>query len=741
MYHMSIRIKALIIIGFTMVGTLCLLYYVANHILLSSFSDLENRDVQEDVRRASNAIATQLQTMEHTAKDWGYWDETYQFMQDGNDEYVSDNLTFETMANLDLDMMVFVDPTASIKYARVVDLESGNDAVFPETFRNYMTPQSPLLMTTDMEAITKGLVEVEPHRYMLIVSAQILTNDATGPSAGTLILGRYLNDARVRDLTTTTRLDFTLIPAQSSQGTQLHVETYSSPFELDTPDVFTLNNKENVGVVGLSDLNGEPALIIELHAERDIYGYGQETFRIMFGVLMIIELIAAAGMLFLLEKSVLARLSDLGESVSQISESDDVTISISGTDEIAKLGSVINTMLTTLRESKAKLNLANQTLELKVVERTQQLEQSYNHTEAILASSSDALVTTDENGVITQINPAFALLFGYEDNEAHSLHVRNVVTDESFDVLREQMDKMVLDRKSRRIDVTARCKDGTVFNAEVALSVLISDDNAVFGSVASIRDISQHKMIEDNLREALAKERELRDLKTRFISMASHEFRTPLAIIQASVELMHYYHEKLTDPQKADHFDKIVHQIKHMTDLLDQVLTMNRHDFGDLDYNPVPTDLDALCREIVDDFKLATNATHGQTYSISGQVSNVMVDPSLIRHALSNLLSNGIKYSPENSTIDMKVIFEEYRTVIKVSDQGIGIPLKDQKYLFQPFHRAQNVGTIPGTGLGLPITKQAVELHGGSITYESEEGIGTTFTIILPHVAIEEPVI
>lgn len=729
---MSIRTKAFVIIGLILIGALLFQYYVANHILLSSFNDLEKQEVQENVQRAGNAVGEQLTSMEQTVKDWAYWDETYLFMQDNNEDYVVDNLAFDTLANLDLDMMLFVNTNTSIHHVKIVDLGSGDDLALPEQLNSYIYPQSQLLPSSELLDVTKGLLEVEPETYMLVVAAQILTNDSTGPSQGYLILGRYLNPQRIAAFTETTRLNFTFLPANSSEGRKYAEDIYASPFNLNTPMVTVLNSKENIGTIGLSDVFGQPAVILKLAAERDIYQHGRSTFLILFGLMMAIMVIGAIVLMFLLEKVVLARLSHLSEMVSQISDRDDITISVTGNDEIATLGKVVDTILKGLHESKSKLHVANQTLESKVVERTKQLEQSIKYTEAILDSSSDALVSTDNDGCIIQINPAFTLLFGYTDSEVKTLHIWDIVTQESIETLRQNIHNMVHDRQSRRIEVMAKRQDGTTFNADFAISVLITGDDLVFGGVASIRDISQQKLIEDNLRDALAKERELRDLKSRFISMASHEFRTPLAVIQASTDILNYYSEQLNSTQKSEHFDKIFHQIQHMADLLDQVLTLNRQDFREVDFHPVPTNLDTLCQEIVDDFKLATNATHGQRYACLGESKPIMVDPSLIRHAINNLVSNGVKYSPKGSTIDMKLIYKERQVEISVSDQGIGIPEQDRKYLFQPFHRAQNVGTIQGTGLGLSITKQAIEMHGGTISVESQEGVGTTFSVTIP---------
>ncbi len=242
----------------------------------------------------------------------------------------------------------------------------------------------------------------------------------------------------------------------------------------------------------------------------------------------------------------------------------------------------------------------------------------------------------------------------------------------------------------------------------------------------------------EELSQALAQERELNELKTRFISLVSHEFRTPLTTILSSAELLEHYGARWPDERKLTHLQRIEEAVRRMTALVDDVLTLGRTEAGRLTYEPRPLDLVGFCRELVDEFQLGMGAQHRLVLELVSSESEqegtmpVVMDPQLVRHILANLLSNAIKYSPIGSQVRLTVRMAGEQAIFQVTDEGIGIPAADLPRLFEPFHRAGNVGATSGTGLGLSIVKRMVELCGGTIGVASEEGHGSTFTVALP---------
>lgn len=250
--------------------------------------------------------------------------------------------------------------------------------------------------------------------------------------------------------------------------------------------------------------------------------------------------------------------------------------------------------------------------------------------------------------------------------------------------------------------------------------------------IAEGRNISDRKKAEAEMLKSLAKERELNQLKSQFVSMVSHEFRNPLSTILASASLLYEFSYKMTEEQKKKRYERIKGAINQMLHLLDEILLFGRGEVGKLKYEAEPLDLEFFCRDITETLQLNTNNQHKIIFTSQGECNQVEMDATLLQHIFTNLLSNAIKYSPNGGLIRFDLVCENGIGTFKIQDQGIGIPVKDQQHLFETFHRASNVSGIQGTGLGLAIVKNCVDLHGGQIQVETEEGVGTTFTVKLP---------
>ncbi|MBZ8182496.1 hybrid sensor histidine kinase/response regulator [Oscillatoria salina] len=233
--------------------------------------------------------------------------------------------------------------------------------------------------------------------------------------------------------------------------------------------------------------------------------------------------------------------------------------------------------------------------------------------------------------------------------------------------------------------------------------------------------------------EELAKAQEINQLKSEFVSMLSHDFRNPLTTILLSTGLLEDSDNQLTNEKKITLFQLIRSASNNMARLLDEVLLLGKADSGKLKFQPNLLDIEQFCCKLVEELKLSINHKElNLVFASQGKFDRGLWDENLLRHILNNLLANAIKYSGEGGTIRFELISSEETVILRIQDWGIGIPTEDQKHLFEPFHRANNVGKIPGTGLGLAIVKMCVEAHQGKITFESDEGVGTTFTVKLP---------
>ena len=244
--------------------------------------------------------------------------------------------------------------------------------------------------------------------------------------------------------------------------------------------------------------------------------------------------------------------------------------------------------------------------------------------------------------------------------------------------------------------------------------------------------IREGKQAEDEIRRALQEEKELGELKSRFVSMASHEFRTPLTTIRTAIEILERYGDVASEAKKSEYFQRIRTAIQNINQLVEDVLIIGKAEAGKLEFNPEWLDLELLCREIIEEIRLGINTHHTIDFTQVGHAQQINVDPKLLRSILTNLLSNAVKYSTEGTIIRFELAYTGQSVRFEIQDQGIGIPVDDQSRLFELFHRARNVDKIRGTGLGLAIVKQCVVLHQGQITFTSQENVGTTFCVELP---------
>lgn len=371
-------------------------------------------------------------------------------------------------------------------------------------------------------------------------------------------------------------------------------------------------------------------------------------------------------------------------------------------------------------------------LEQRVMERTAQLDHAKDRMEAILNSSSDVIILCRLDGTIDQANPAFDRTFECQPEEVLFRRLANLVAPPQAPSLELAFEMVIKTRRPQRLEITALCKEDATFDMDMVLSPIVEQDGQLSGVICSLRDITERKRMEVWLRQMLQREMELNELKSRYVSMAAHDLRNPLAAIQTAVNFIERYSGHLTEERKQAKYHEIYHSIKTMVELLDDTLTIGQVESGKLKFEPKPLDLIALCFELAAEAQQATGAMQRVQFAHQDIPDMVCMDAKLLRHILGNLLSNAIKYSPADSAVTFEAQGGPGTITFCVQDKGIGIPRSERARMFETFYRADNVGTTPGTGLGLAIVKQSVDLHGGTITFESEENVGTTFTAVIP---------
>ena len=390
-----------------------------------------------------------------------------------------------------------------------------------------------------------------------------------------------------------------------------------------------------------------------------------------------------------------------------------------------------------VEERTASLQAANEQLQREIAERKlaeENLQTSEEHFRQLAENIHEVFWLSDpRNSRTIYVSPAYEEVW---DRTCKSLYEQ----PESF------LDAIYHEDRNRLIDFLEEQKRGE--RSETTYRIVqsngsirwirdrcfpIKDSSGQLYRVAGIaEDITSYKQAEIEIINALEKQKELNILKSGFLSTSSHEFRTPLATIVSSTELLEYYGDKLAEEKKQKLFDQVRTATKRMIELLDNVLTINKVEGGKLEVTPKVLDLEQFCRKLVGEMQLVAGDKHEIVFAYLGDCSKAFMDEKLLQHIFSNLLSNAIKYSPRGGTVYFELDCSQEGAVFKIKDSGIGIPGEDLQRLFQPFHRAKNVDNISGTGLGLSIVKQMVDLQKGKIEVASQVKVGTTFVVTIP---------
>lgn len=398
---------------------------------------------------------------------------------------------------------------------------------------------------------------------------------------------------------------------------------------------------------------------------------------------------------------------------------------------------------------------------------------------SIFNSSVEGIVIVDVKGEILLTNPACEKLFGYDEllsgkkieeliplrlREQHKDHRKKYNKNPKPRNMGEGMDLMGL-----------KC-DGTEFPVEVSLShvkhkgklIIVgfiiditerkkaeealqkSEEQLIIYATELERKVNERtdelkkivekleseivvrKQIEQEVKKALEREKELNELKSRFVSMASHEFRTPLSTILSSATLMSKYTDANQKDKRSKHFERIKSNVKELTGILNDFLSLGKLEEGRITSNPEKFEINQFVSDVIGEIKLIQGKSQNIKLISLDDNLEVILDRQFSKNILLNLLSNAIKYSPTGKQIEVKINSQDKHLRIDIKDDGMGIPAKDQKHLFNRFFRAHNVTNIPGTGLGLNLVQKYVEIMNGNISFVSEEGVGSTFTVILP---------
>jgi two-component system sensor kinase FixL len=393
----------------------------------------------------------------------------------------------------------------------------------------------------------------------------------------------------------------------------------------------------------------------------------------------------------------------------------------------------------------------------------ERMEENSRLLKAIIETAIDGIITIDNRGHIESLNPAALRLFGYEMEEVRGKNIKVLMPEPDKSGHDGYISRYQSTGEKRIIgkgrEVRGLRKDGTTFPFRLAVSEVEYEDRIIY--TGFIHDLSKEKEAEERLREyaaeleelveertrslkktvkalseakeevslSLEKEKELNQMKSRFVSMASHEFRTPLSSVQLSSSLIEKYALPFDNKNITKHVGKIKNAVGNLTTILNDFLSLERLEAGKVEPTFTRFNLVRLSEEVTEEMQMIAKQDQHIIYQHTGLESEITLDQNLLKNCMFNLISNSIKYSGENTFIEFNTEINDKQCLVTIKDNGIGIPELDQKHLFQPFFRANNTGNIPGTGLGLNIVLRYATLMDGELHFESNVNQATTFTL------------
>jgi PAS domain S-box-containing protein len=414
--------------------------------------------------------------------------------------------------------------------------------------------------------------------------------------------------------------------------------------------------------------------------------------------------------------------------------------------------------ITSRKKSEEAIEQLNSILEAKVEQRTadlerttqdleksrDELEEAQSFQKALFDNAGAMIIATDEKGCIKFFNPEAAECIGYSQSEVVEKHTPVLFHDKEeiarkrkrlyreFGVIAEDDFSVLVEKAKRNLHAEEQYtyirKNKTTFPVLLTVTAIRNNEGSVTGFVGIAIDITDRKIAEENLLKSLKKEKELNELKTRFVSMASHEFRTPLSTVLSSAYLIEKYTASEDQLKREKHLHRIISSVETLTDILNDFLSVGRIEEGKILVKPAVFNIKNLAGTLTSELEQTLKKGQKIIYQHEGP-EEVLMDASLMKHIIMNLLSNASKFSAEGKEIDIKTICMDGQVVLSVKDYGIGISKDDQRHLMERFFRGANAGNIQGTGLGLHIVAKYAELMNGIVDYNSELEKGSEFIL------------
>jgi PAS domain S-box-containing protein len=734
--RVTLRAKTLAIVGLTLAAFNATLYALVSRRVERSFEELEQSETGEDVSRVMAALGDAQWRLREGARDYATWSETHRYVQDRNRAYADSNLTDFAFSRQSLSLIVLLNRKSEVVFGTGFDPQRSRRTAVPAEVLGRLRPSDPLIRHDPPAAAGPGHrgsvtgVMLLPDGPMMVAAVPVLNDFGQGPAAGTLIWGRPLDAALVKDLSERTRfnvrmdrLDLPSLPAEDRPAlTALTagVGSFVRPLDEETMAGYALTR----------DLDGTPALVWRVDIPRHVYANGQDTMRYLAASLSLVALTSVLLTLILIERTVLSRLHRLSDGIRAVAASNDSSrrLPVDGGDELADLARTGNLMLQSLDE-------ANRV--------QQESEARYR---ALVQLSPDAILVTSR-GQIMFSNTGAERLFQAEPGGLVGTALRDRIHPDSRELVQAHLGGIdpqftlspsitIYPGMSRTTEAQILTVQGRVVDVEL-VSVVI-DYLGRPAVQAIVRDVTERKRAARELQKAKEAAEAANATKSAFLANMSHELRTPLNAIIGYSEMLEEDARAGGHEESVPDLRKIQAAGRHLLTLINDLLDLSKIEAGKLELDLESCDVALIAREVAATVHpLVQKNGNLLRLSIPDSVEPTLADPTRLRQVLLNLMGNASKFTTEGEVaLELAAEGEDGNRWIafRVKDTGIGMTPEQMERLFQPFSQADASTTrkYGGTGLGLAISRRLARLMGGDVTVESEEGKGSTFTLRLP---------
>jgi signal transduction histidine kinase/sensor domain CHASE-containing protein len=777
---MSIRKQ--IIFFLCLASFLLLLFFgaVGQLVFLEKFRDIENNQAKQYALSAQNAYKTYLNNLSMKLIDWSTWDDTYNYVQDKNSDYVKANLQPTSLTQINIDVMIFYDSEGGVVKAMAVNSNTSGEIPVSDSLLSYIRENKNRILIEEADDEASGIILLSGNPF-IFSSRPILKSDGSGPVAGTLIFGTYFDERIISYLSNITNLTTKIYTVDDGKLPPDFLLAKKSLMK-NSYFVSLLNNSSIAGYFLIEDNSGKSGLIVRVDFSRDVYKQGQQTVTAMLLLVTFFTVVSVAFFYLLLNRFVISRITRLSFDVSNIKNNKSGRLSmgqsVNDDNEINRLTRNINSMIDELSEAKIQesaereqletkikeftgenaklensqkaiinvledtkgleeeLKVEKESVEKKIIERTRQLADEQARLQASISSLPIGFAMTDLNNNIVSMNGIAKSVLCVKSGSSFP----GAITKESmkhFDCdlneIRERLkgsfdlklaiEKVIKERKP--FEVKELAVDDLFLHIFITpITIIQEKEFSVIGSVMLVENITEQKILERS--------------KDEFFSIASHELRTPLTAIRGNTSMiLDYYGDQLKDPQMKEMVDDVHQSSIRLIEIVNDFLNTSRLELGKIEFKKDVVDLPTLIPLVIKEYQVTSSRQKLYINFEPGEkIPPVIADADRFRQVLINLVGNGMKFTEKGGiTISLKADGDFVK--ILIADTGMGISKNSQNLLFRKFQQAENNiftrDTTKGTGLGLYVSKMMVEGMGGRIRLEgSEIGKGTTFSFTLP---------